>query len=148
SGGSTPGAQLALQNYLASQVTSTYLGSGVFTATNQYNVDIYQFSVDLTTSFDASARTEYWLSIMARSATFDPIFAWRAGTGGNGTSYQQVLGANESVTNSGSVAHDRHLLIEGTFAVPEPGGLSLVLVALGACSLGAAARRATRPRVG
>lgn len=143
SSGGAPGAQLTLLNVLAGNVTSTYLGNGVLSAGGTYNVSVYEYSVDLLTPFDVSDGTEYWLSIMARSNNFAPIFAWRAGNGGDNSSYQQVLGAGGSVSNGGSVARDRHVLIEGTLAgeVPEPGSLLLALAALGALGYARTRRR-------
>lgn len=136
SGAGTPGAQLALQNYLAADVTSTFLGTGVLSAGNTYNVNFYEYSVDLSTPFAAGDGVEYWLSIMARSDNFSPTFAWRAGNGGDDVSYQQTLGAGASVTTGNAVARDRHVLIEGTLNdVPEPGTLLLALAALGALTM-------------
>ncbi len=137
SAGAAPGAQLSLQNYLTGQVSSAYLGDAVLsTEGNQYNVAIYQYSVDLSSAFAAQAGIEYWLSIMARSDDLNPSFAWLGGSGGNDdSSYQQLLGAGMSVTEGFTRAADRHMVLEGerlAQAVPEPGAGLLALLALGA----------------
>lgn len=136
--GAAPGALLTLQNYLTTQVTSTFLGNGVLNAGGQYNVSFYQYSVDLSLPFDALDGTEYWLSIMARSDDLSPAFAWRGATGGDDASYQQLLGAGMAVTGDFARAADRHVVLEGepfAQAVPEPASGLLVLLALGALGL-------------
>jgi hypothetical protein len=139
--GSAPGAQLVLQNYLAAQVSSTFLGTGVLSAGSQYNVSYYRYSVDLAAEFLALDGTEYWLSILARSDEFNPAFAWLGATGGDDTSYQQQLGANMAVTAEFVRARDRAVQLEGQ-PLPEPGSALLALAAVGALAL---TRRGSKP---
>lgn len=148
SSGGAPGAQLSLQNYAAAQVGSTFLGNGVLTAGNQYNVSYYEYTIELTTPFVVQAGTEYWLSVMAHSDAFNPAFAWRAGVGGDDASYQEQLGPGMTVTDTFDRARDRHVRLEGDLAanaVPEPGSLLLALAALGAAGAAGVAAR-VRPR--
>lgn len=114
-----PGAQLWLESIAPVDVSSTFLGTGVFSVNGLYNVSFYNYSVDLPSFFNAAAGTQYWVSILAGADTFRPSFALRGATGGDDSSWQQVLGAGMSVVSGNAVARDRAIVLEGT--VPEPG---------------------------
>jgi hypothetical protein len=149
SAGAAPGAQLALQNYLTAQVSSSYLGAGVLNAGGLYNVSFYEYSVELSNAFVAQDGIEYWLSIMARSDDLSPAFAWRGATGGDDASYQQLLGAGMTVTGEFARAADRHVVLEGerlNQTVPEPASGLLVLLAIGAMGLIGRPRAAAQER--
>ncbi len=149
SAGAAPGAQLALQNYLTAQVTSSYLGAGVLNAGDLYNVSFYEYSIELSNAFVAQDGVEYWLSIMARSEDLSPAFAWRGATGGDDASYQQLLGAGLSVSGEFQRAADRHVVLEGerlNQSVPEPASGLLVLLAIGAMGLVGRPRAMARER--
>lgn len=148
--GTAPGAQLSLQNFAAAQVTSTFLGNGVLSlgANTNYNASFYEYSIDITTPFVAQAGTEYWLSVMSQSTQLNPSFAWSGATGGDGSSYQQLLGAGMSVTDEFTRARDRYVVLEGELAVqavPEPGSAPLAVLALGALALALARRPSSAP---
>jgi hypothetical protein len=134
----TPGAALLAQSFPAAAVTSTFLGTAGYVAGDTYNVSYYQHSMTLPVSFAATAGQTYWLSVLSQSPAFTPFFAWQGASGGNSSSFQQVLGANMNVVSAGNVAADRAFTLEGT--VPEP--TSLVL--FGTAAVGLALRRRRR----
>jgi hypothetical protein len=133
SNGGAPDAVLWSQNMAAASVASTFAGTGVLNAGGTYNVSFYDYSLDLPLPFDIAAGEEYWISVTAIAADLDPQFAIRGATGGDNASYQQLLGANMSVSQSFARAADRAFTIEGTLlAVPEPGTLALAGIVLAA----------------
>jgi hypothetical protein len=128
-GGSAPGAPLVSHNILPASVTTTFLGSGGFSAGGLYNVNFYDMSVTLPAAFAATGGQTYWLSVFSRSSVYNPAFVWMAGANGmDDLSFQQQLGANLSVASSGAVFRDRAFTLEGT-TVPEPATLLLLGVA-------------------
>lgn len=126
--GGVPGAELSFQSFAAADVTSTFQGNAVFSINGLFNVALYQYSVDLTNPFLAAPATQYWFSVLARSADFNPAFALRGAVGGDDSSYQQQLGPGLSIVNANAVARDRAIVLEGT--VPEPGTLLITAAAL------------------
>lgn len=132
SSGGVPGAVLWSQNIAAASVASTFQGNGVLNANGAYNVSFYDYALDLPALFNIAAGEEYWISVTAIAANVNPAFAILGATGGDGSSYQQLLGANMSVTQSFVRARDRAFTIEGTLLVPEPGTLALGGIALAA----------------
>jgi hypothetical protein len=54
--------------------------------------EIYSYSANLATDFNALAGTQYWLSIVADTTTFQPQWGWATGTGGDGISYADFRG--------------------------------------------------------
>ena len=125
----TPGTLLSSLLFAPASVTSTFQGNGVLSAGGTFNAAFYEYAVDLTSPFSATAGAQYWISILARSDNFYPAFAWRGATGGDDSSYQQTLGAGESVQSATAVARDRAVVLEGS-SVPEPGTFGLVAGAL------------------
>lgn len=134
SAGGAPGGQLLLKSLLAGEVTTTFLGNGVFNISGDpFNVAFFEYSVDLSSPFAVAAGVEYWVSVLAQSDEFYPAFAWQGATGGDSSSYQQTLGSSMNVTAAGAVAADRQVVLEGTLAdntVPEPASWALALGAL------------------
>jgi hypothetical protein len=145
SSGGTPGALLWSQSFAAAGVGASFAGTGVLSAGATYNVNFYDYVLDLPAVFNILAGTEYWISITAIADNFNPAFAILGATGGDNASYQQTLGAGMSVVGGQGVARDRALRIEGTLVVPEPGTLALGGIALAALA-GLGGRR--RPTVG
>lgn len=132
SSGGTPGAVLWSQSIAAASVGATFAGAGVLNAGSTYNVNFYDYALDLPAVFNILAGAEYWISVTAIADNFNPTFAILGATGGDDLSYQQQLGAGMGVISAQSVARDRAFRIEGTLAVPEPGTLALGVIALAA----------------
>jgi hypothetical protein len=124
-----PGPQLFLESFSAANVSSGFLGTGIFTAGSSYNVSFYQYSAELTAPFSVTPATQYWVSVLSRSDVYNPAFVLRGATGGDDSSYQQQLGAGLSVVAAGAVARDRAFVLEGT-VVPEPSTVGIGAVGL------------------
>jgi hypothetical protein len=130
--GGAPGASLFSQSLPAAQVSSTLAGTALLSDGSV--VGIYDVSFQFTGTFAANAGTTYWISPFSLQSSFNPVAGWMSGTGGDGNSYQNVLGPGQAVTSGGAVTADRAL---GLFAVPEPmsaalfGIGSLVLIVVG-----------------
>ena len=125
--GGSPGTQLSFESFAAGAVTSTFLGNGLFTTNDTYNVAIYRYSVALTNPFSVSGGTDYWFSVMSRSSAYYPAFVLFGATGGDDASFQQTLGAGLSVLAENAVSRDRAVVLEGT--VPEPPATILLAMA-------------------
>lgn len=83
---------------------------------------MFTYSVDLGTEFLATANTRYWMSIVPDLA-FPPQWGIASGTGGNGIGFQDFLGTRGQIPD---LAFD----LTGLAAVPEPGSIPLVALAL------------------
>jgi hypothetical protein len=132
--GGVPGASLFSQSLAAAQVSTVLAGTA--TLNDGSVVNVYNLSFTFAGTFNASAGTTYWISPFSLQPTFDPIAGWMSATGGDGSSYQNVLGPGGVVTGGGPVGGDRALAL---FSVPEP--LSLTLFVVGGL-VGLAGRRA------
>ncbi len=129
--GGTPGALLAQHNIGAAAVGTTLLGAGLFGLNNTlYNVDLYDYTFDLPAALALAGGTTYWVSVMARSPSLMPAFAWSGATGGNDSSFQQQLGANGQPVAATAVARDRAVRVEGSLRVSEPAALPLATLAV------------------
>lgn len=119
-----PGMQEALESFAAASVTSTFQGTGLFNAGGTYRVSFYEYSVSLTTPFQAAAGTQYWFGLLGLSENFNPAFALRGASGGDNSSVQQTLGAGMSVTSTDVRFADRAIKLEGV-ELPEPSTYAL-----------------------
>ena len=128
-----PGAQLFSQTVGVGSVTATFLGLDTFGGSP---VPVYDFSVSLT-PFLAQVGTNYWFSPLSIQNTFDPIFSWSPGVGGDGSSWQRQLpGAGGS-----SKAGDRGFSLTGVAAVAVPEPATLGLLSLGLAGVGFVKRK-------
>jgi hypothetical protein len=111
-------------------------------------VNVVNFSANLQTPFAAQANTTYWLSIVSFANSYPPGWLWTSGTGGDGKSAQLTYGDGNPIYPPG--AGDRAFslssspqgdLVVGSpptnspvgqvaDAVPEPGTLSLAVIAV------------------
>jgi hypothetical protein len=109
-----PGAVLYDMQELAASVTATQLGTTVRAAQTVY---VYQFTAFLPTSFSAAANTTYWFSALSLQPSANPLFVWLDGSGGDGSSYQNALNPDGSVSESFVRSSDRAFTLLST---PEP----------------------------
>ena len=100
--GGTPGALIASSGDVAGNADQSYLG------TDASGDPTYSYV--LLTGFNATAGTQYWLSITP-DLSFPPQWGWETGTGGDGSSYQCFFGSCGSTPNDLAFA----------LGVPEPG---------------------------
>jgi hypothetical protein len=121
---------LATRPLTVAEVTRTFVGLASFQGSS---IGVY----DYETTFGPWAFTGgaiYSFSVMARSTTYNPAWAWMPGTGGNGQIWQQQFPNTTLVSHTG----DRAFALVGT-SVPEPG--SVALLATGLATLALARRR-------
>jgi hypothetical protein len=95
-----------------------------------FNGAIYKFMVDIP-NVPVTAGQQYWISIFGVRDSNDSNAGILGAEGGNMQSYQQALGAGQSVVGSQFVNRDRAITIEGS-AVPEPGSMALCFFGLAA----------------
>jgi len=95
----------------------------------------FDYSLDLTTSFHATAGTRYWVSIVPTFG-FPPQWFWESGSGGNGVSFIEILGTR--ATQPFDLAFDLTGTPDGA-VVPEPA--TIALLGIGLAGLGFARRR-------
>ena len=118
----TPGSQLFLESFSAASVSSTFLGTGVFSAGGSYNVSFYEYSIDLAAAFPVLPTTQYWVSALSRSESYLPAFALEAPLAVMIVPISTSSRAALSIVDAALVARDRAFVLEGT-VVPEPGTL-------------------------
>ena len=119
-----PDAPLLLIDLPAADVSSTFLGTGVFTAGPSYNASFYDYTAALPSAFYANAGTKYWFGLVGTSPDNDVRFTVRGASGGDSSSRQQTLGAGLSGGAISTVAADRAFTLEGS--VPEPSTFALL----------------------
>jgi hypothetical protein len=129
-----PGSLLTSQsvNYAASSPTFEY--NSVWTFNSSYNSSVYSYRVTLPNALLVYAGQQYWISIMGLQGPSSPYPLLLGATGGDSFSYQQVLGANQSVVSGNKVSADRLLKLEGN-PVPEPSTFGMMGAVLLAASL-------------
>jgi hypothetical protein len=127
-----PGASIQAQTIPMAGVTTTFVA---FTPFQGHTVPVYDFHADLT-PFLADTGTTYWLSVLSKSATFNPVWSWMQGTGGDGNTIQDQLPAGTRLVRPG----DRTFSLEGQ-VVPEPATRRLILFGL---AIGLSSTRAGR----
>ena len=117
--GGLPGSLLASYTFSPSGAHETFVGNQ-FAANLNLTLAVFNYDVDLPSTFAAAAGTSYWLSVFAFSpppSATEAQWGWTGGTGGNGTSVQ----------NGAVVNFDRAFSLT---TVSEPATMSLLLAAL------------------
>lgn len=136
--GGSPGSMLSTTVLSNAQVTRSSLGTGDL---NGVTYDIYEFTANVN-AFNAAAGTTYWFSPLAASASTPPSFAWIHGTGGDGSSLQQIF-ASGAMTGTSTTA-DLAFTLSGdvpTSGVPEPSTAVFVVCGLAGVAVGRLRRR-------
>jgi hypothetical protein len=132
-------APLSTHTLPAAAVTTTFVADAVIFDPVNSPVRILSFHANLPASFQAQAGVRYWFSPFSVQPTFNPIFGWTSGTGGDGLSVQDNL--TTGVRNA-TAGRDRAFSVEGA-AVPAPPAFVLLLA--GGATLGLR-QWARRPR--
>jgi hypothetical protein len=127
-----PGSPVGGDARAAATVATVLVGTALF---GSDTVNVYDFTFNFSTPFLAKAGTQYWITPISAQATFNPIFSWSEGTGGDGQSYQCVAGTSSCGFQPG----DRNFTLYGSAATPEPS--SLALLGSGVVGLAGFARR-------
>ena len=122
--GTTPdlgAGPLATRTLAVASVTRTFVGTGTFGGTP---IDFYDYEATFAPwAFDGG--TSYLFSVLARTPTFNPVWAWLGASGGNAQSWQEPLPGGALISVSG----DRAFALVGT-AVPEPATVALLATGL------------------
>ena len=116
------------------QVTRTTLGTGLFGANT---VTVYQFTA-LFPDFNAGAGVGYWFAPVSVGPSFEPVFSWIQGTGGNGLALQAQIAGFVFVPPLNVRDGDRAFSLS---SVPEPSTLALLALGLGGVAVGRRRRR-------
>jgi hypothetical protein len=124
--GGPPEVFLQSHTLPVANVRRTVVGGTTFDLPPTVPVTLYSFEADLTTPFLADPGTTYWLSVSSNSPTFDPLWSWFQGTGGDWITIQDELPGGSSFIRPG----DRAFSLEGQ-AVPEPSTLALLFAGIG-----------------
>jgi hypothetical protein len=117
--GGVPGALLSTASFSPSGANETFVGNQ-FAPNLNLTLAIFDYDVDLTSPFLATAGTTYWLSVFSFSpppSPNDAQWGWVGGTGGDGTSVQIPVGF---------VNFDRAFALT---TVPEPSLIGLLAAA-------------------
>jgi hypothetical protein len=116
---------LQSETLAVADVQSTVVGDTAFNLPPSVPVTVFDFEANLATPFLTQPGEVYWLSVLSNSPTFNPLWAWFQGTGGDGITIQDQLLVGTRFVRP----EDRAFSLEGR-VVPEPS--SLVLAAAGA----------------
>ena len=107
-----PGSQITSQTVPIEACNQTSLGTVGFNAFNDsttYQIAFFTYRAVLPTTFDATAGTRYWISIVGSCSQSTPIWSWYASTADGSTTCIQDYGGNR-MTRPG----DRAFALEGT----------------------------------
>ncbi len=111
-----PGAPLLTETFPASAVSVTFVANAVIFVPGNPSVSILAFHADLTTPLEAEAGVRYWFSPFSLQPTFNPIFGWTSGQGGDGASVQDNLNTGVRTVQN----RDRAFSLNEGVAIPEP----------------------------
>jgi hypothetical protein len=127
-----PGTQIASSTFSYANANPQFIGNigWSFGPGQNYNGSVYKFSVDLSGPA-LSAGQQYWISFLGLRDSNGSNGGVLGAEGGDMQSYQQSLGASQSVVGGQFVHRDRAITIEGS-AVPEPGSMALCFFGLAA----------------
>ena len=129
-----PGAPILSETVSGANLTSTSVGTGTIIGAT---VPAFNEQATLPTAFAALANQTYWVSIISKSASEDPLWAWTGGISGldHATLQQDTSGTYFLRPN------DRALTLSGNpAAIPEPS--SIAILSIGLSGLWIARRRA------
>lgn len=138
--GGQPGVLLQSQTIPVTSAQRTAVGSMTFPLLPVVPVTLFSFEADLASPFPADPGSVYWLSVLSNSPTFNPLWSWSQGTGGDGITIQDQLPGGPNESRPG----DRAFSLEGQ-ATPEPSTLALLVAGIGV-ALGYGGARRQRPR--
>ena len=108
------GVAISTTSLGSAQVTRQTIGTALFTGNS---ITLYSFTANIT-NFNAIGGVTYWFSPYSHTSSFDPMFAWVAGTGTiANSSFQQHL-VSGSISGTFTRQQDRAFALSST--VPEP----------------------------
>ena len=105
--GSTPdvaGGPLATRPLTLGEVTRTFSGFATFQGST---IPVYRYETTFA-PWTYVGGAEYSFSVMARSVTYNPAWAWMPGTGGNGQLWQQQFPSTALVSHTGDRNRPAH----------------------------------------
>jgi len=122
-----PDVLLQSQTIPVTNVQRAVVGNTTFNLPPSVPVTLFSFEADMIIPYLATPGTTYWLSVLSDSPTFNPLWSWFQGTGGDGITIQDQLQGGPRFVR----AEDRTFSLEGQ-VVPEPSTLVLLVAGIGA----------------
>jgi hypothetical protein len=120
-GANFPGNTIASFTVPAASVSTTLAGVSTFSGDP---VNVYDMVFTLPSAVAVTAGTPYWFSPVSLQNTFNPIFSWSEGSGGDSSSVQCIFSV--TIGSCGFVAGDRNFTLYGGPTTPEPTSIALL----------------------